>query len=419
VRAAAARAPAADDDAKPLGGEREVVWDSARLARLDGAWLELHPPKFREVALTHDAPWEGGVCCYHTVFKDGDLCRMYYRGAGSGAGEFACYAESDDGITWRKPNLGLFAFRGNKNNNIVWTGLGSHNFAPFRDDNPACPPDQRYKAVGCKGDATAADALLTFASADAIHWRKLSSSPAGIGDGEPGLKFDSQNVVFWDAAKKKYIVYYRAYFKGSAGKGIRGIKIAESADFKKWSEGRFLDYQNGAPEEDLYTNAIIPYSRAAGVYVGFPKRLVLGRGKPWDTSGVYPAVSDGMFMTSRDGKKFYRWPEAFVRPGLQHERWVNRNNMAAWGIVETAGEFPGTPRELSLYSTENYYSDSPDRLRRLTVRLDGFVSARAGAAGGTATTKPLTFSKTTSFSSATGSALPIGAVRGLRNGPLA
>ncbi|MDR0901771.1 MAG: LamG domain-containing protein, partial [Opitutaceae bacterium] len=235
---------------------------------------------------------------------------------------------------------------------------------------------------------------------------KLSSSPI-ITDG----KFDSQNIAFWDAAKKRYVAYYRDYFKGGDGKGIRAIKVAESADFKKWGEGKLLDYQSGAPGEDLYTSAIIPYSRAAGVYAGFPKRLVLDRGKPWDASGVPPAVSDGLFMTSRDGRKFYRWPEAFVRPGLQRERWINRNNMTAWGIVETAGEFPGAPSELSLYSTENYYSGSPARLRRLTVRLDGFVSARAGAAGGTVTTKPLTFSKPASFSPATGSALQIGIVR--------
>ncbi len=97
-------------------------------------------------------------------------------------------------------------------------------------------------------------------------------------------------------------------------------------------------------------------------------------------------------MSSRDGVHFKRWTEAFVRPGLQTERWVNRNNMTAWGLVETAPELPGTPPVFSLYSTENYYSEGAVRLRRLVMRLDGFVSVQAPASGGSLITKPFTFS---------------------------
>ncbi len=98
-------------------------------------------------------------------------------------------------------------------------------------------------------------------------------------------------------------------------------------------------------------------------------------------------------MSSRDGTRFSRWGEAFLRPGLQHERWINRNNMTAWGYVQTKAEIPGCPDELSLYSTENYFSmKSPNRLRRMTIRLDGFVSVNAPYGGGTVTTLPLKFS---------------------------
>mgnify|MGYP003316074152 CR=1 FL=1 len=31
-----------------------------------------------------------------------------------------CYATSQDGIEWEKPNLGLIDFNGSKNNNIIW-----------------------------------------------------------------------------------------------------------------------------------------------------------------------------------------------------------------------------------------------------------------------------------------------------------
>jgi hypothetical protein len=411
---ASAPRPAPDAaDVKALGSRLEVVWDSNRLAQMDRAWLELHPPALREVSIVHDKPWEGNVCCYHVVFKDGPLYRMYYRGAATvgpwaGHKEVTCYAESDDGITWRKPELGLVEFEGSTANNIVWAELGAHNFSPFLDNNPACPPDQRYKAVGSEGDGSGKGGLHAFVSADGLRWRKLQPGPV-LTDGN----FDSQNTVFWDAEKQCYTAWFRGYFQGRTGKGMRGIKASHSPDFIKWSAGEWVEFEPGTPEEELYTNAILPYPRAPGIYVGFPKRFTPDRLKPWDSSlgGGSPGVSDGVFMSSRDGRLFRRWSEAFLRPGLQRERWINRNNMTAWGLVETESGFPGAPRELSLYSTEDYYSRVPNRLRRMTVRLDGFASARAAFAGGAVTTKPLTFAATPTPAPAPSWLRTIGAVR--------
>jgi hypothetical protein len=371
-------AVAVEQAVKPLGNKLELMWDMNRIAGLKNARLTLHEPKLREVAIVHDKPWEGSTCCYHTVFKDGNLYRMYYRGANWGGtthAEVTCYAESDDGIVWRKPELGLIAFNGSTSNNIVWEGLGSHNFAPFLDTNPVCPTDQKYKALGGDGNG-----LIAFVSSDGLHWSKLRASPV-ITEGA----FDSQNLAFWDAERGLYVDYHRNFING-----VRAIMTCTSTDFINWSEPQWLTYEKGTSTEHLYTNAIQPYPRAPEIYVGFPKRYVPGRKSVWDVSGA-SGISDGVFMSSRDGLSFKRWEQAFLRPGLQKERWVNRNNMIACGIVETASEFPGAPREFSLYSTENYYSKTPVRLRRMTVRQDGFVSVRAEPDGGTVTTKPLTF----------------------------
>jgi hypothetical protein len=97
-------------------------------------------------------------------------------------------------------------------------------------------------------------------------------------------------------------------------------------------------------------------------------------------------------MSSRDGISFKRWTEAFIRPGLQPERWVTRNNMTAWGIVETAAYLTHAPSELSIYSTEHYYLGQAAKLRRYTLRLDGFVAANAKLCGGELLTKKLIFS---------------------------
>src|SRR5262249_58492651 len=85
------------------------------------------PPVAREVAIRFNSPWEGIDTAYVTVMKDGPRYRMYYRGNPAKLPEVTCYAESKDGITWAKPRLGLFPFKGSKENNIVWAGKGTHN----------------------------------------------------------------------------------------------------------------------------------------------------------------------------------------------------------------------------------------------------------------------------------------------------
>lgn len=142
------------DEPIDMGSRLELFVDDHLIEKMTGAQLVLHRPVPREVAIVHNKPWEGNICFYHTVFHDGDLYRMYYRGAhhdyaiGKVTHQVVCYAESDDGIHWRKPELGIVEFDGSKKNNIIWNGVGSHNFAPFKDPNPACKPDEKYKALG-------------------------------------------------------------------------------------------------------------------------------------------------------------------------------------------------------------------------------------------------------------------------------
>ena len=122
--------------------------------------------------------------------------------------------------------------------------------------------------------------------------------------------------------------------------------------------------------------------------MGFPKRLSPDRYMSGNRGG---GVSDGVYMTSRDGLHFKRWGEALVRPGLQPERWETRNNMTAWGILETVSDLPTAPKELSIFTSEGYYGSQAARLRRFTVRVDGFVSANAPLKGGELITRPFTF----------------------------
>jgi hypothetical protein len=93
-------------------------------------------------------------------------------------------------------------------------------------------------------------------------------------------------------------------------------------------------------------------------------------------------------MTSRDGLRFDRtFMEAFIRPGPDPDNWNERNIGTAFGVV------PTSETEISLYWVEHYRHDTC-RLRRGTLRKDGFVSVRAGYDRGEMLTRPLIFSGT-------------------------
>jgi hypothetical protein len=397
-----------------VGDRRELFIDQHLIAQLTGdATRRLHHPVPREVALTHDAPWEGSGSGYHTVIKDGDLYRMYHRGSALTVRDgrlkigkqVYCYAESKDGIKWVKPNLGLFDYNGSKDNNIFLTGLGVHNFAPFLDTNPNCKPEARFKALA--GSAKEGG-LFAFQSADGIRWTLMRKEPV-ITKGA----FDSQNLAFWDQAAGKYRAYFRTFTKGiTTGKvwkpaGYRAIRTAASANFFAWKDEHDLTYENSPDAEHLYTNQVGPYYRAPHILIGLPTRYV-ERG--WsDSMRALPqpahremrakahlrygtSLTEGLLMASRNGVHFERWNEAFMRPGIQRpETWQYGQNYIAWHAVETKSSLPGAPNEISLYASEGSWTGDSNLIRRHTLRIDGFVSVNAGMKGGELITKPFTF----------------------------
>ncbi|HBJ84967.1 MAG TPA: hypothetical protein DDZ88_14075 [Verrucomicrobiales bacterium] len=406
-----------------IGSRRELFVDDFLIEKLSGkAEQRLHHPQPQEIAITHDLPWEGSGSGYHSIFKDGDKYRMYYKSwqltvtpdGKVNTGEhplFCCYAESDDGIHWRKPELGLHEFNGSKSNNIVIPHANMGDLKPdgghpavFKDDNPAATPDAKYKAIvrsrGAKG-------LLALKSADGLRWSPMADAPV-ITDGA----FDSQNLAFWDAHSGQYRAYWRYFTAGVTDEknwkpsGDRAIRTATSKDFIHWENHHDLSYVD-SPSEQLYTNQVKPYHRAPHLLLGFPTRYIERgwsesmralperehrewRSKASDRYGM--VVTEGLFMASRDGVTFKRWNEAFLPPGIERPgTWNYGHQYIAWHLVETKSALDGAPNELSLYAGENYWTGTSSELRRYTLRLDGFVSIHAPMNGGELITKPITF----------------------------
>jgi hypothetical protein len=372
--------------AEPLdiGSRWELFVDEDLVAQKNGLALKLHDPIRREIVLTTDQPWEGMTCAYFSVIQDGKKVLMYYRGSSGGSdhsdAQVTCVAESTDGIHFTRPKLGLIEAGGTKDNNVIWRGVESHNFSPFLDANPNTKPDERYKALGGvkqpgknwhQGETPGG--LYAFASADGIHWKKMKDTPV-ITKGA----FDSQNLAFYDTTRSRYTCFSRIF-----SNKVRAVQSNHAPDFLTWTEPVPHKYAEGVPMEHFYTSATVPCPTAPHLFLSFPKRFVTTRKKVPEHEG--PGVSDAVFMSSRDGVNWDRpFLEAWVRPGPDLKNWTDRNNMTANGIVVT-GE-----GEWSLYISE-HYRHADHRIRRLSVRKQGFASMHADAKGGELTTQPVKF----------------------------
>ena len=413
-------------DAINISTRREVCWDEYLIDRVDGVSVKMHKPEYRGSALTCDMPWEGNICGYFQVIRDNRKYRLYYRGAShefdtdgnlitdernklAWLGCF-CYAESTDGKTFTRPDLGVVNFDGTTKNNL-FIDEDYDNLCIFKDDNPDCPADERYKALG----GTGKQELMYYKSTDGVHFVKVGVL---LDDGA----YDSLNLAFWDKTRNQYFLYYRGihhlgeeysdgkWHDGEAYDGkrfIRDVRVRTSKDFRVWDTPRQIEFDKDQDDYQLYTSQIKPYYRAPHVFLGMPNRYVE---RPEDKSNFkyLPnrkfradltrtegrsgyAFTDSILMTSRDGYHFRRTDEVFMSPEIEMgANWYYGNNDIAWGIAETKSDRPGFPNEISIYSPSKYRTEVND-LDRYVIRIDGFFSWNCKYKPGYVLTKPLIF----------------------------
>ena len=367
-----------------VGSRRQLLLDDAWFDHSDNVELSLHQPTPAETVIQCDRPWEGKSLHYTTVVDDGGTFRMWYRVAlgdprvDSGDDTvLTCYAESRDGIVWEKPSLGRYEFEGSKDNNILGPPEDFTNISVLLDPNQEAGSGTRYKMI------SRVDGISGFASPDGIRWAPVATNPL-LSNGP----FDSHNILLWDDERERYVIYLRGVdpsvpgpFKG----GRRAIRRSESSDFLHWTEPKlvFTADEQDPPDFHLYTNAAVKYSRAASAFFMFPMILYTDRSYP---GTPYPGLSDVRFAYSRDGLQWERnYREPFLTPGPDERNWLDRNPIVGQGVIRTG------PGELSLYYSD-LYRERESRIRRCTLRADGFVSVDGPYEGwGEFTTRPLLF----------------------------
>ena len=335
-----------------ITGTRELFIDNFLVDKARNVSLKPHFPI--ELPCSPDKP-DGH---YVTILKDTQKYWLFYRGVDSvykgemynnHPGEYVGVAQSADGLKWKLPDLNLFSGQPVPANTLLYgKDVITHNFVPFYDSNPACKPNERYKAVAGVRETKG---LFAFHSSDCTHWKQYGDAPviAYTPEKTGGHMLDSQNVVFYSECEKCYVMYMRVWKTADGLKGLRSFAKITSQDFLHWSDPVFLKVN--LKGEHLYVSGLAPYARAPQIYVGAATRYFGDRG----------SATDVTLLFSRNGKDIERpYPGAWIMPGLDDERWLNRMNYIAWGIVQNGDN------ELLMYHGR--------KKLMYKFRMDGFVS---------------------------------------------
>ena len=366
-----------------IGSERQLFPDKYLIdAKLSDAYINIESPVKQESVFKFDKSYERGDSVYHNIVRMPDgTYRMYYK-AYSNLRRI-CYIESKDGLTWTRPQLTTNRQGGQKTNIVTTESSSPDNLFVFYDTNPACPEGRRLKGVyGQWGEFLAIEYSYSdkgehFPFGGGYAERVMGKAPT-----TGGCYYDTLNTMYWDENRQQYVAFVRGFHneKGNYAlkatfvsnyphKIIRDIRVSFSDDGKTWSMPEPLKY-NTTDDYQLYANAITPYYRSPGLYVGLPTRY-------FEESG--DKRTQVFFMSSRDLLNWTRTEEAFLLPENAGSYSYSRGEgYPCVGFIETA------EGEMSFYMK---HKDSVPTLYRYTLRVDGFTSAM----GTRLTTKPFTY----------------------------
>lgn len=412
-----------------LGNSRHLCWDDMLIDKNENTELIMHKLERKELALISTKEWEGICNGYVTVMNVDGTYRMYYRGLNDIHDvdntykrilyPAYCLALSKDGKKFTHPILGACDVCGTDNNIIHYEHKYVDNFSVYYDENPKCPPCEKYKALKM-GVIDGEAVLYLHTSEDGIHF------------GEPRLldlkgEYDTLNVMLWDKETEQYFIYFRGYhppkYKSYDKKAddcesidesdeIRDIRVATTKDFISFEQHGEIKFIDDTVKEDIqyYTNNIMKYPRAKDMFLAMSTRYIdrIDDSENFQSMPLWgkrkmiiekegrtgSALTDAILMTSRDGFNFKRTDEAFFTPGIEcNANWWYGDCYISYGIIETESDIEGAPNELSFYIGEGYRVQNVN-YRRYTMRLDGFFSWYAKFKGGKIITKPFTFDGT-------------------------
>jgi len=385
-----------------IGPERQLFLDDTLIDAMERVSRRVNQPDRHPQNPIFEAehPWESGRILYSDVVFDQDeeIYKLWYSVYNAEIDKSSlCYAVSEDGIHFQRPELGLVEFDGSTSNNLLPVpDRFAHDKTVIKDSRDQ-NPERRYKMVYYTRDGVG-----VAWSADGLRWTPHDGNPVINPTG------DASQSPFFDERLGLYVMFVRPNGRHMRRwwrkKGIpydasvfptRRIGRSVSIDFETWThieEAVEPDERDGDGTEFYY----MPVLRYESGYIGFLNVYHELTGDPAVLDGFNNNL-DAQLAFSRDGIKWSRVCDRQVFLGVVGGAWDERriyvdevlvrddeilvyyrgSNIPHAGIQDLVGkEHNGRPLR-------------GDALGLARLRLDGFVSVQAGAAEGSLTTRPL------------------------------
>ena len=383
--------------------ERQLFVDDTLIATRESLTRQLHQPKrhpANPVLRMREKPWEQSFGHSAFVLRDAKTgaFRMWYNLRHFVPAENGityrgptCYATSPDGIHWTKPDLGVFKFGPDTQNNITLPqGTIDGLFYEPKDSDSS----RRYKALVWHDPRDQAayaprEGFYLYVSPDGIHWqrdRQRCIVPNGQGGNFPAELCNGVGDTThfrWDSKLGKYIANVKILFRKPST--LRTVGYCESDDLIHWTRPRMAMHRDGLDEPDtqMYEHITFPYE---SMWIGLP-RLMHTERTGWKQVEVE-------LSCSRDGR---HWTRA-----CRGQRFLPLGGKDAWDSDYLIPGRPGAPLlidgELRFYYWGARRTDKRDGTKDVrwsmhigvaTLRRDGFVSLNAGDKPGRLVTRPL------------------------------
>lgn len=350
------------------------IEDSGRVQRV---WHQAN--KYPDPVIRADQPWERNcIVAYGSVLHHGGKYKAWYSNWTRDHQPKVCYAESDDGIYWEKPNVGLHEFNGSKDNNIVVVSKAPNGLIDdlsVIDDrgDRAWPLKALYWDSGVRKsgkNSTSQYGIHLARSKDGIHWEPMTNVLPEYGDR-------------FNALCRKHGGKYKALVRPpkmhDLGKG-RVASYIESKDLKRWSKPRLSVESDceDTPLMEIYSMVPFQYE---GLVLGGIERMVMS-----------PDKLDTEIAWSRDGAQ---WTRSRTRPRFI-EWGVPRSWDDTW-INLTANDPIRRGNLLWFYYSgrsgahDAGYPHNHGHIGVATLRVDGFCSMQGQERPGWLLTRPMTW----------------------------
>jgi len=386
-----------------IGPARQLFVDDYLIASAKNVQRTVHEAEkyAGNPIIVPDRPWEKNTparegVLYHYTHRDEATgkFRMWYCAhqayelpSGERVVYPSCYAESDDGIDWVKPQLGLHEFDGSTANNII-IPEGSLCGMIYKPDEP--DPNKRYQSlVSLTRSYANVKGYYVYTSPDGIRWTRrtpLGKPSLRASEGYSGAGIGDTSSFRWDPWLNKYIGDVKFF----PGWKFRCFAQLTSDDLIHWTRRApaILPDPYDASDVQIYQHRAFNYeSMWIGLLRVYHEDLTPSRKQ-----------TPIELTASRDGR---RWERVGTRGGLGQGRqeFMSVNDSGNWDDnyldaappILVGDELWFYYRGVRLAPTGDTTTIHSHKIGLAKLRRDGFVSIDGGSTAGRLLTRPLAY----------------------------